>query len=115
MTPNRIPLFDPAAVTVPTLIIDEARVRRNIARMAEKARRSGVRFRPHVKTHQSTAVGQWLRDGGVEAIDTAGLQLALALVGVCAHEGRVLEWTSVSETARTAAADLGVRDALAWG
>ncbi|MCP5150004.1 MAG: STAS domain-containing protein [Ectothiorhodospiraceae bacterium] len=53
--------------------------------------------------------------GGVEAIDTAGLQLALALVGVCAHEGRVLEWTSVSETARTAAADLGVRDALAWG
>jgi len=56
------------SITRPTLVVDEGRVRRNIARMATKARASGVRFRPHFKTHQSAAIGAWFREEGVTAI-----------------------------------------------
>jgi len=44
-------------IVKPTLVLDEACARRNIARMAEKARRQGIRFRPHFKTHQSAGIG----------------------------------------------------------
>lgn len=63
-------------ITRPTLIVQEQRVRRNIERMAEKARRSGVRFRPHFKTHQSAQVGEWFRDYGVEAITVSSVSMA---------------------------------------
>jgi len=65
-----------AAITKPTPIVDERRVRENIARMAEKAARAGVRFRPHFKTHQSAAIGEWFRDGGVEAITVSSVTMA---------------------------------------
>lgn len=65
-----------AAITVPTLILDEPRCKRNIARMAEKARKSGARFRPHFKTHQSHMVGRWFREAGVTAITTSSLRMA---------------------------------------
>lgn len=35
----------------PTAIVNPTIARRNIARMAAKARQSSVRFRPHFKTH----------------------------------------------------------------
>jgi D-serine deaminase-like pyridoxal phosphate-dependent protein len=63
-------------LTVPTLMLDERRCRRNIERMAQKAQRSGVRFRPHFKTHQSAAVGAWFREVGVEAITASSLRMA---------------------------------------
>ena len=46
----------------PTLVLDERRARRNIARMAERARRFGVRFRPHFKTRQSQYAGRIFRE-----------------------------------------------------
>ncbi len=64
------------SIETPTLIVDEARVRRNIAFMAEKARRQGVRLRPHFKTHQSAAIGDWFRQAGVEAITVSSVQMA---------------------------------------
>ena len=64
-------------IVVPTMLLDERRARRNIAAMAEKARRSGVRFRPHFKTHQSAAVGEWFRAEGVAAITASSLDMAL--------------------------------------
>lgn len=60
----------------PTLLLDPDRVRRNIDRMADKAARSGLRFRPHFKTHQSAAVGEWFRPFGVTAITVSSVEMA---------------------------------------
>ena len=64
------------AVTKPTLLLDAPRARRNIARMADKARRSGVRFRPHFKTHQSAVIGEWFRAEGVDCITVSSVTMA---------------------------------------
>ncbi len=60
----------------PTLLLNVETTRRNIARMADKARAAGVRFRPHFKTHQSTAIGEWFRPHGVTAITASSLEMA---------------------------------------
>lgn len=68
-------------ITRPTLLLDEETARRNIERMAGKARVSGVRFRPHFKTHQSAEVGNWFRDCGVESITVSSLAMARYFAG----------------------------------
>ncbi len=60
----------------PTLLLDELTARRNIARMTALARRSGILFRPHFKTHRSAAVAAWFRDEGVTAITVSSLRMA---------------------------------------
>jgi D-serine deaminase-like pyridoxal phosphate-dependent protein len=47
----------------PALLLDEARMDRNIARMRAQVRRLGVRFRPHVKTNKCHEVAQRLMEG----------------------------------------------------
>lgn len=64
------------SITRPTLIVDEAKCRSNIQRMADKALASGVIFRPHFKTHQSLSVGRWVRDAGVDKITVSSLEMA---------------------------------------
>jgi D-serine deaminase-like pyridoxal phosphate-dependent protein len=68
--------MDQPRIERPTLLLDTVRARRNIARMADKARRSGVRFRPHFKTHQSAQIGAWFREYGVEAITVSSVEMA---------------------------------------
>ena len=60
----------------PTLIIDEKKVRRNIASMAEKAKKLNLIFRPHFKTHQSATVAHWFREIGVTQIAVSSLSMA---------------------------------------
>lgn len=60
----------------PTLLLDSARAKQNIERMARKAREQGVRFRPHFKTHQSAVIGEWFRAEGVEAITVSSVEMA---------------------------------------
>jgi D-serine deaminase-like pyridoxal phosphate-dependent protein len=60
----------------PTLIIDETRVKRNIKRMVNRAKKSQIRFRPHFKTHQSALIGEWFRNLGVSAITVSSLDMA---------------------------------------
>lgn len=60
----------------PTMLLDEARVRRNIGRMAQKARAAGVRFSPHFKTHQSAQIGEWFRAEGVRHITASSCDMA---------------------------------------
>jgi D-serine deaminase-like pyridoxal phosphate-dependent protein len=48
----------------PALLLDEARMDRNIARMHERMRQLGVTFRPHVKTNKSLEVTRRLLPGG---------------------------------------------------
>lgn len=67
-------LFD--QLKKPTLLLNEGRARANIRRMAEKARRQHIRFRPHFKTHQSAAIGEWFREEGVSAITVSSVDMA---------------------------------------
>jgi D-serine deaminase-like pyridoxal phosphate-dependent protein len=63
-------------VSQPTLFVDTERVKRNISRMAEKATTSGVRFRPHFKTHQSAYIGDLYRQLGINAICVSSVDMA---------------------------------------
>ena len=67
-------LFD--GISKPTMLLNAETTRRNIARMAQKARGAGIRFRPHFKTHQSAAIGEWFRAQGVTAITASSLEMA---------------------------------------
>lgn len=60
----------------PTLLLRPDIAQRNIRRMAAKAHRSGTRFRPHFKTHQSHHIGRWFRDAGVSHITVSSLAMA---------------------------------------
>lgn len=60
----------------PTLLLNEAVCKQNIARMAQKAQKHSLQFWPHFKTHQSAKVGEWFREYGVEKITVSSLQMA---------------------------------------
>lgn len=68
--------MDLKTIHKPTALLNVAACKRNISRMAGKAQKSGVRFRPHFKTHQSAAVGEWFRAEGVEAITVSSVTMA---------------------------------------
>jgi D-serine deaminase-like pyridoxal phosphate-dependent protein len=61
----------------PTLLLDQSRALQNLATMTAKARNSGIRFRPHFKTHQSAQIGEWFREFGVDAITVSSVQMAM--------------------------------------
>lgn len=60
----------------PCLIVDEFQARENIRKMKNKAERNNALFRPHFKTHQSVAVGEWFRDENVSAITVSSVDMA---------------------------------------
>jgi D-serine deaminase-like pyridoxal phosphate-dependent protein len=60
-------------LTTPAFLVDATIVERNCARMREKARRSGVAFRPHVKTHKTVEVARLQHGGGWGAITVSTL------------------------------------------
>ncbi len=61
----------------PTLVVNRSRAEQNIKAMAAKAARSGVRFRPHFKTHQSALVAEWFAGHGVQQITVSSVRMAL--------------------------------------
>jgi len=63
-------------ITKPKLLLDEKKCRENIFRMANKALKSNVRFRPHFKTHQSAEVGLWFMDSGINSITVSSVTMA---------------------------------------
>lgn len=63
-------------ITVPTLLLDEEKCRRNIRNMASLARENDVVFRPHFKTHVSREIGEWFREEGVNKITVSSLRMA---------------------------------------
>jgi D-serine deaminase-like pyridoxal phosphate-dependent protein len=65
-----------AEIRTPTLLLDERRARRNLEQMAAKARRLAITFRPHFKTHQSAAIGNWFREVGVDSITVSSVKMA---------------------------------------
>lgn len=63
-------------ITEPTLLLNEKICKANINRMAEKAQTQELKFKPHMKTHQSAEIGHWLSDIGVEAITVSSVKMA---------------------------------------
>jgi D-serine deaminase-like pyridoxal phosphate-dependent protein len=60
----------------PTLLLDSDICKRNISGMSAKALEQNVFFRPHFKTHQSAAIGEWFMDAGVTAITVSSVSMA---------------------------------------
>ncbi|MDD2714976.1 MAG: alanine racemase [Candidatus Wallbacteria bacterium] len=61
----------------PTLLLDKERCLINIRAMADKAKKSQVRLRPHFKTHQSALVGDWIREQGCSQITVSSVAMAV--------------------------------------
>lgn len=57
----------------PALVLDEARMQRNIERMRSRLQRLGVTFRPHVKTNKSIDVTRRLQPDGAGPITVSTL------------------------------------------
>lgn len=60
----------------PTLLLDEARMTRNIERMQSRMNALGVRFRPHVKTSKCVDVAKRQFDAGASGITVSTLKEA---------------------------------------
>ncbi|MFO7940812.1 MAG: alanine racemase [Bacteroidales bacterium] len=63
-------------ISQPTLLLNRARVENNLERMANKAQKHGLRLRPHMKTHQSQAIGEWMKALNIEQITVSSVQMA---------------------------------------
>lgn len=60
----------------PYLLLDIDRCKRNIERIATKAKNSNCKLRPHFKTHQSIEIGRWFREKGVRGITVSSPSMA---------------------------------------
>ncbi len=60
----------------PQLLLSESIAKANIHSMAEKCRRNNILFRPHFKTHQSSEIGEWFRNEGIDAITCSSFKMA---------------------------------------
>lgn len=63
-------------MSYPLLVVDVERAQNNMSRMAEKATRCKLEFRPHFKTHQSHHIGAWFRALGVSGITVSSVDMA---------------------------------------
>lgn len=63
-------------ISEPTLQLDKSTCKANIHRMAEKARRYDLAFKPHMKTHQSAEIGEWIREAGADGITVSSPKMA---------------------------------------
>jgi D-serine deaminase-like pyridoxal phosphate-dependent protein len=65
----------------PSLVLDRAKLTRNIARMAEACRRTGVALRPHLKTAKSIDVARLVLGEGTNGIAVSTLREAEYFAG----------------------------------
>ncbi|MDA3891609.1 MAG: alanine racemase [Salinivirgaceae bacterium] len=65
------------AITKPTLIVNKSICQSNIRTMANKAKNSGVVFRPHFKTHQSAEIGEHFKAYGIYKITVSSIDMAV--------------------------------------
>ena len=66
-------MIDAHAPDTPALLLDQARMQRNIARLADHARKLGVTLRPHLKTAKSVDVARQLTGGAPGPITVSTL------------------------------------------
>lgn len=63
-------------VKTPTLLVDEAKCRRNIQMMLNKAEEAEASLRPHFKTHHSATIAEWFRDYGIAQCTASSVSMA---------------------------------------
>jgi D-serine deaminase-like pyridoxal phosphate-dependent protein len=66
-------LLSPDALPTPALLLDEMRMMRNIARLAERAESLGVSLRPHLKTAKSVEIARRVTGGAPGPITVSTL------------------------------------------
>lgn len=76
-------------ITSPTLLIDKERCRNNIHRMAAVAQESGLRFRPHCKTHASLEIARWLRSPRQQQVNNSNGKI---VTGITVSSLRMAEY-----------------------
>jgi len=92
-------------LTKPTLLLDKTKCLANIERMANKANKANVVFRPHFKTHQSAEVGNWFRNYDVDCITVSSIKMAVYFANngwkdiTIAFPANILEWATINELA----------------
>jgi len=59
------------SIETPAVLVDLDVVERNVAAMAERARRAGVRLRPHAKTHKTVEIGRLQLAAGARGLSVA--------------------------------------------
>lgn len=92
-------MIDPrlSALSTPCLLVDEAKMKRNIDRLSKRASALGVSLRPHLKTTKSVAAARYVLASGdgpatvstlaeAEAFARAGITDILYAVGVTAQK-----------------------------
>jgi len=95
--PHQPPLSAPLlSRETPALVLDERRMRRNVARLADRLAPFGVTVRPHLKTAKSIEVARRVLSGGTgpatvstlkeaDVLFAAGVRDILYAVGIAAH------------------------------
>lgn len=73
-------------VVTPRLVLDEARLERNITEMSRKATERGASLRPHVKTHKCAEVMRRQLDAGADGVTVATVREAAVMVGAGATD-----------------------------
>jgi len=63
----------PASLDTPRVVVDVARVERNIARLQAEMDRRGIALRPHTKTHKSISIARLQLDAGARGITVGTL------------------------------------------
>lgn len=71
-------MADLHTLPTPSLLVDRARVARNVARMGTRIAALGARLRPHVKTHKAIEVGRMQAAAGMHGITVSTLAEARA-------------------------------------
>ena len=77
------------ALSTPCLLIEQGRLRRNLARMQETADANDVALRPHVKTHKCVPLARRQRERGAAGFTVATVDEAEAFVEAGAEDVRV--------------------------
>lgn len=70
---GHMPALDLATIPTPALVLDLEVLERNIAATAERARRAGIRWRPHAKTHKCVEIGRMQVEAGAVGLAVATL------------------------------------------
>ena len=65
-----------STIIKPTLLLDETKAKENLDYVFEKIKSQKITFRPHFKTHQSAAIGEWFRERGINQITVSSVEMA---------------------------------------
>ncbi|OLS20228.1 MAG: D-threo-3-hydroxyaspartate dehydratase [Candidatus Heimdallarchaeota archaeon LC_3] len=65
------------SIIKPTAVIWKTRAKNSIKSMLDKVSNSNIELRPHFKTHQSSILGEWFREEGVNKITVSSVEMAV--------------------------------------